>query len=84
MSIPNSAKFKSGLEEAIDDIKCGRVSDIGDIDEYFEKLQTELEQEKFKSSYKEAMDDIKHGRAYGPFHSGEALLKACGVDTDKL
>lgn len=84
MSIPNSAKFSSGIEEALDDIKRGRVSDIGDIDEYFEKLQTELEQEKFKSSYEEAMDDIKHGRVYGPFQSGDALLKACGVDTDKL
>lgn len=84
MSIPDSTKFNSGIEEALDDIKRGRVSDIGDIDEYFEKLQTELEQEKFKSSYEEAMDDIKHGRVYGPFHSGDALLKACGVDTDKL
>lgn len=84
MSIPDSTKFSSGIEEALDYIKHGRVSDIGDIDEYFEKLQTEFEQEKFKSSYEEAMDDIKHGRVYGPFQSGEVLIKACGIDTDKL
>lgn len=31
-------KKKSGMEEAMDDIKHGRVSEVGDIDEYFRKL----------------------------------------------
>lgn len=39
---------------------------------------------KLKSGLEEAMDDIKHGRVYGPFDSVDALLKSCGIDTDKL
>ena len=34
-------KKKSGMEEAMDDIKHGRVSEVGDIDEYFRKLGVE-------------------------------------------
>lgn len=29
---------KSGLDEAIEDVKHGRVSAVGDIDEYFRRL----------------------------------------------
>ena len=29
---------KSGLDEALEDVKHGRVSAVGDIDEYFRRL----------------------------------------------
>lgn len=34
-------KQKCGLDEALDDVRQGRVSDMGDIDEYFKKLGVE-------------------------------------------
>ncbi len=36
--LPKVRKKKSGLEEALDDVRCGRVTTYKNVDDMFEKL----------------------------------------------
>ena len=36
--LPNTRKKKSGLEEALEDVRCGRVTTYKNADDMFEKL----------------------------------------------
>lgn len=36
--VPNKAKKKTGIEEAMDDIRCGRVTEYESAEDMFNKL----------------------------------------------